>query len=160
MHPHNGHQPEEFSVDREGSDIYRFGGAMVAIKEAAYRGTCRPGALVGRIQELQRYLVAAVEQRHKLRPVPGPIPMRQDHLQPIHRAFIKTARRYPFRFAMGDQRAPQLNFLNISVRIVDPATREPLPLGQPGLMLVRGPNVMAGYLGRPQQTAEVLHGGW
>jgi acyl-[acyl-carrier-protein]-phospholipid O-acyltransferase/long-chain-fatty-acid--[acyl-carrier-protein] ligase len=48
----------------------------------------------------------------------------------------------------------------ICVRIVDPETQRPVPLGQPGLMLVRGPNVMQGYLGRPDKTAEVLRDGW
>jgi acyl-[acyl-carrier-protein]-phospholipid O-acyltransferase/long-chain-fatty-acid--[acyl-carrier-protein] ligase len=48
----------------------------------------------------------------------------------------------------------------ICVRIVDAETRQPVPLGQPGLMLVRGPNVMQGYLGRPEKTAEVLREGW
>jgi acyl-[acyl-carrier-protein]-phospholipid O-acyltransferase / long-chain-fatty-acid--[acyl-carrier-protein] ligase len=48
----------------------------------------------------------------------------------------------------------------VSVRIVDPQTSAPLPPGQAGLMLVRGPNVMQGYLGRPDKTAEVLRDGW
>ncbi|MBI5687907.1 MAG: MFS transporter [Verrucomicrobia bacterium] len=48
----------------------------------------------------------------------------------------------------------------VSVRIVDPDTMKLVPTGQPGLMLIRGPNVMKGYLGRPEKTAEVLRDGW
>jgi acyl-[acyl-carrier-protein]-phospholipid O-acyltransferase/long-chain-fatty-acid--[acyl-carrier-protein] ligase len=51
----------------------------------------------------------------------------------------------------------------VSVRIVDvnqPHSETSLPLGEPGLLLVRGPNVMVGYLGRPEKTAEVLRDGW
>jgi acyl-[acyl-carrier-protein]-phospholipid O-acyltransferase/long-chain-fatty-acid--[acyl-carrier-protein] ligase len=44
----------------------------------------------------------------------------------------------------------------ISVRIVDPETRSPVPPGQPGLMLVKGPNIMRGYLNLPDKTSEVL----
>ncbi len=32
--------------------------------------------------------------------------------------------------------------------------------GEPGMLLVRGPNVMRGYLGLPEKTADVLRHGW
>jgi acyl-[acyl-carrier-protein]-phospholipid O-acyltransferase/long-chain-fatty-acid--[acyl-carrier-protein] ligase len=48
----------------------------------------------------------------------------------------------------------------VSVKIVDPDTGVELPPDAPGLLLVRGPNVMQGYLGKPEKTAEVLQDGW
>ena len=48
----------------------------------------------------------------------------------------------------------------IGVRILDPESGEILPVGKPGVLLVRGPNIMVGYLNRPEKTAEVLRDGW
>ncbi len=48
----------------------------------------------------------------------------------------------------------------ISVKIVDPDTFQPVALGQPGMLLVAGPNVMQGYLGKPEKTAEAVRDGW
>ena len=48
----------------------------------------------------------------------------------------------------------------ISVKIVDPDSFTPMPPGSPGMLLVRGPNVMSGYLGREDLTASVIHDGW
>ena len=47
----------------------------------------------------------------------------------------------------------------VEVGVVDSAGQL-LPAGQAGEVVVRGPNVMRGYLGRPAESAEVLRGGW
>jgi acyl-[acyl-carrier-protein]-phospholipid O-acyltransferase/long-chain-fatty-acid--[acyl-carrier-protein] ligase len=48
----------------------------------------------------------------------------------------------------------------VSIRIVDPDTSQELEIGKAGLLLVRGPNVFQGYLGKPDKTAESLRDGW
>lgn len=48
----------------------------------------------------------------------------------------------------------------IAARIIHTETGEPQPTGQTGLLEIRGGNVMRGYLGLPEKTAEVLRDGW
>jgi acyl-[acyl-carrier-protein]-phospholipid O-acyltransferase/long-chain-fatty-acid--[acyl-carrier-protein] ligase len=48
----------------------------------------------------------------------------------------------------------------VSVQIVNPDSFAPLPPGTPGMLLVKGPNVMDGYLGREDLTAQALRDGW
>ena len=49
--------------------------------------------------------------------------------------------------------------VGIDMRICDHEGGE-VPLGQPGEVVVRGPNVTAGYLNLPKETAEAIRDGW
>lgn len=48
----------------------------------------------------------------------------------------------------------------ITALIVDPETRELLKVGEEGLLLIKGPNVMKGYLNQLEKTREVLKDGF
>jgi acyl-CoA synthetase (AMP-forming)/AMP-acid ligase II len=44
----------------------------------------------------------------------------------------------------------------VEVRIVHPETHAPLPDGERGVLVVRGPNITSGYLNDPERTAEAF----
>ncbi|GAB7541255.1 class I adenylate-forming enzyme family protein [Cupriavidus sp. 8B] len=48
----------------------------------------------------------------------------------------------------------------VETRIVDPGDGTDVELGKEGELLVRGPNVMKGYLNKPEETAAALKNGW
>jgi acyl-[acyl-carrier-protein]-phospholipid O-acyltransferase/long-chain-fatty-acid--[acyl-carrier-protein] ligase len=48
----------------------------------------------------------------------------------------------------------------VTAKIVDQNTGEDLGADKEGLLLVKGPNMMAGYLDAPDKTAEVIRDGW
>ena len=48
----------------------------------------------------------------------------------------------------------------VAVKIIDVESGAPLPPGRPGILLVKGPNLMAGYLGDSVRTENALKDGW
>jgi acyl-[acyl-carrier-protein]-phospholipid O-acyltransferase/long-chain-fatty-acid--[acyl-carrier-protein] ligase len=48
----------------------------------------------------------------------------------------------------------------VAVKVIDPDTEQRLGPGQEGLLLVKGPNVMLGYLNQPVLTEQALRRGW
>jgi len=49
---------------------------------------------------------------------------------------------------------------HVEIKIVDPETDLPVPIGTAGEFCTRGYSVMLGYWNEPEKTAEVLKGGW
>ncbi|HVK11799.1 MAG TPA: AMP-binding protein [Gemmataceae bacterium] len=48
----------------------------------------------------------------------------------------------------------------VAIRIVDPDTDAAVPPGGEGMIQVKGPNLMPGYLNRPDLTAKAIKDGW
>jgi acyl-[acyl-carrier-protein]-phospholipid O-acyltransferase/long-chain-fatty-acid--[acyl-carrier-protein] ligase len=129
----------------------------------AYTRRCLPedfGSLqfvVVGAEKLPDSLAVAFEDRFGIRPLEG---YGATECSPVVAVNTRDFRAPGFR-QVGAKRGRIGHPLpGITVRIVDPDTRERLPVNTPGLMLVRGPNVMKGYLGKPEKTAEVLEDGW
>jgi len=51
-------------------------------------------------------------------------------------------------------------FPSVVAKVVNVDTGEDVGTNQDGLLLIKGPNVMKGYLNQPEKTAEVLRDGW
>jgi acyl-[acyl-carrier-protein]-phospholipid O-acyltransferase / long-chain-fatty-acid--[acyl-carrier-protein] ligase len=49
---------------------------------------------------------------------------------------------------------------NVVARVTDLDTGETLGVDQPGMLWIKGPNVMKGYLNHPEKTAEIVVDGW
>jgi len=69
--------------------------------------------------------------------------------------------RAPGVFQRGNKRGTVGRPLpGVMLKLLHTETHEELPPGEPGLVAVKGPNVMKGYLGRADLTDEVLKDGW
>lgn len=108
-------------------------------------------------ERLPEELADAFEDRFGIRPIQG---YGTTECSPVVAASIPPFRAPGF-FQAGSKRGfvgPPIP--GVTVRVVDPDTFETLPANTPGMLLVRGPNVMRGYLGHDDLTAQVMVDGW
>jgi acyl-[acyl-carrier-protein]-phospholipid O-acyltransferase/long-chain-fatty-acid--[acyl-carrier-protein] ligase len=108
-------------------------------------------------EKLPERLAAAFEEQFGIRPLEG---YGCTECSPVVAVNTPDFRSAGFR-QVGSKRGKIGQPLpGICVRIVEPESFQGLGVGQSGLLLVQGPNVMQGYLGRPEKTAEALRDGW
>ena len=108
-------------------------------------------------EKLKRRVAEAFEEKFGLMPLEG---YGATELAPVAAINIPDVRRAGLRQIGTKPGSVGHPVPGVVIRIVDPETRAPVPVGETGLMLVKGPNVMLGYLGMPEKTAEVLRDGW
>jgi len=109
--------------------------------------------VVSGAEKLQSWLAADFEDKFGLRPLEG---YGCTECSPV-----VAANRHSLRGQVGARHGKIGRLMpGMSLRVLDRQTHAPVGIGEPGLLLVRGPNVMQGYLDRPDKTAEVLQDGW
>jgi acyl-[acyl-carrier-protein]-phospholipid O-acyltransferase/long-chain-fatty-acid--[acyl-carrier-protein] ligase len=128
-----------------------------------YLRSCDPSdfgslrSVMASAEKLPGWLANAFEEKFGLRPMEG---YGCTECSPVVTCSTRDFRAAGFRQAGSRHGSIGRPLPGVSVRIVSPDNGQPMSLGQSGLLLVRGPNVMRGYLGQPEKTAEVLRNGW
>ncbi len=129
----------------------------------AYMRRCTPESfgsleyvLVG-AEKLPERLAMAFEDQFGIRPLEG---YGCTECSPVVAVNGKDYRAPGFRQVAARRGKIGHPLPGVCVKVVDIETGQPMLPGIAGMLLVKGPNVMRGYLGQPAKTAEVLNDGW
>jgi acyl-[acyl-carrier-protein]-phospholipid O-acyltransferase/long-chain-fatty-acid--[acyl-carrier-protein] ligase len=112
--------------------------------------------LVG-AEKLQERIAQAFEDQFGIRPLEG---YGCTECSPVVTVNGKDFRAPGFRQVAARRGKIGHPLPGVSVKVVDIESGLPVAPGNSGMLLVKGPNVMRGYLGKPEKTAEVLRDGW
>ena len=108
-------------------------------------------------EKLSERLSLAFEDRFGIRPLEG---YGSTECSPTIAASVPDFRAPGF-FQPGSRRGSVGQSLpGVVVRIVGPDSLKPLPANTPGMLIVKGPNIMKGYIGRDDLTRKVIRDGW
>jgi acyl-[acyl-carrier-protein]-phospholipid O-acyltransferase / long-chain-fatty-acid--[acyl-carrier-protein] ligase len=108
-------------------------------------------------EKLSAELAVAFENRFGVRPVEG---YGATELSPVVSLNVPASRALSQQCVTAKIGTVGPSLPGIAVRIVDLDTGEDLGTNRSGMLLVKGPNVMKGYYGRPEATVEVMRGDW
>ncbi len=108
-------------------------------------------------EKLPAEIADAFEKRFGVRPSEG---YGTTELSPIVAANVPLSRATTSVRAGVKQGTVGRPLPGVIAKVVDLDTGEDLPPGKAGMLWIKGPNVMKGYFGRPDLTAEVIRDGW
>jgi 1-acyl-sn-glycerol-3-phosphate acyltransferase len=114
-------------------------------------------AVVAGAEKLPRALCDAFEEKFGVRPVEGYGCTELSPLVSVNVPPSRSPRTGEMDLKEGSVGRP---VPGVSAKVVDLETGRELGTNQPGMLLITGPNVMKGYLGRDDLTASVMHDGW
>jgi acyl-[acyl-carrier-protein]-phospholipid O-acyltransferase/long-chain-fatty-acid--[acyl-carrier-protein] ligase len=114
-------------------------------------------AVFGAAEKLTRDVADAFEKRFGVRPWEA---YGATELSPLVAANVPPSRHVPGRPVDAREGTVGRPIAGCHARITDRDGGHELPLGQEGLLWISGPNVMQGYLDRPDLTAKVVQEGW
>lgn len=113
--------------------------------------------VVAGAEKLKKKVADSFEERFGVRPIEG---YGATELSPVVSINLPEVKKGKVVQAGGREGSVGHPLPGIAIRVVDPQTGDALGENEPGMLLVKGPNVMKGYLGSPEKTAEVLKDGW
>ena len=114
-------------------------------------------AVFGAAEKLPQEVCDAFEKRFGVRPSEA---YGATELSPLVAANVPPSRHVPGRPPDAREGTVGKPILGSRARVTDRETRRELPVGEEGMLWISGPNVMQGYLDRPDLTAKVVHDGW
>ncbi|MFN9953144.1 MAG: AMP-binding protein, partial [bacterium] len=110
-------------------------------------------AVFGAAEKLPKEVCDAFEQRFGVRPSEA---YGATELSPLVAANVPPSRHVPGRPPDAREGTVGRPILGSRAKITDRDGRAELPVGEEGLLWIGGPNVMQGYLDRPDLTAQVV----
>ena len=113
--------------------------------------------VVAGAEKLPKELTDAFEEKFGIRPVEGYGTTELSPLVSVNIPPSRTTNDHQIDLKEGTVGRP---VPGVSAKIIDPDTEEDLGIGQSGMLLIKGANVMQGYLNLPGKTAEVICDGW
>jgi len=111
----------------------------------------------GAAEKLTREVSDTFEKQFGVRPAEA---YGATELSPLVAANVPPSRHVPGRPADAREGTVGRPILGCRARITERESLRELPVGQEGLLWIAGPNVMQGYLDRPDLTAKVVQDGW